>query len=146
MNIRLGIQLIFNFIGLNLSNFISIYEPTILHLVPPLMNMLAASPEYGQKEFEKIHTIVGGAAPIGPALIEKLLQKAGKYFLFQEAYGLTELSPLATIISPDTKNSKVGSCGRLVASTLGKIVSTDGSGKVLGRHERGELCIKGDQV
>jgi len=107
---------------------------------------MAASPEYGPKEFEHLHTIVGGAAPIGSALIQKLIDKAGKYFFFQEVYGLTETSPGAIVLSADTQNTKVGSCGRLIPNTLGKIVSTSGSKEPLGPNQRGELFLKGPQV
>jgi len=68
-------------------------QPTCIHLVPPLIGFMANSPEITKNEFVSINSIMGGAAPIGEALISRLLEKAGKYFFFQEGYGLTELSP-----------------------------------------------------
>jgi len=125
----------------------TVFQPTILHLVTPLMGLLASSSDYGPKEFENVHTIVGAAAPIGSALIQKLLQKAGKSILFQEGYGLTETSPGVTVLGRDSKKAKVGSCGTLIPSTLGKILTTDdGPKRNLGPNTRGEICLKGPQV
>jgi long-subunit acyl-CoA synthetase (AMP-forming) len=46
-------------------------------------------------------------------MIQQLLEKAGKYFFFQELYGMTELSPGCLALRPHTKNTKIGSCGTL---------------------------------
>lgn len=64
-----------------------ILQPTALHLVPPLIQFLAYSPEVKPEDLETVHTIIGAAAPIGAGLIHKLLDKAGKYIFFQEGYG-----------------------------------------------------------
>lgn len=76
--------------------------------MPPLISFMANTPEIGKPEFESIKTIMGGAAPIGEALISQLLDKAGKYFFFQEGYGMTELSPVSHILPGRTKNKKIG--------------------------------------
>lgn len=69
---------------------------------------MANSPEFTSKEFESINAIMGGAAPIGEVLIQRLLAKAGKYFFFQEGYGMTELSPVSHILPTHTRNNKIG--------------------------------------
>jgi len=45
------------------------------------------------EDFASVNVVVGGAAPIGPTLINGLIQKANKPIQYQEGYGLTELSP-----------------------------------------------------
>jgi len=122
------------------------HKPTIWHLVTPLINLIANSPDYTKKEFEPMHTIVGGAAPIGKLLVEQVLKKSGKYFTFQEVYGMTELSPGSHTLRETSNNTKIGSCGVPIPNTLSKIVATDGSGKSLGPNQRGEVCVKGPQV
>lgn len=69
---------------------------------------MANSPDVTKAEFESINAIMGGAAPIGEALVTRLLEKAGKYFFFQEGYGMTELSPVSHILPAKTKNTKIG--------------------------------------
>jgi acyl-CoA synthetase (AMP-forming)/AMP-acid ligase II len=121
------------------------FQPTTLHLVPPLVSFIANSPEFGAKELAGTDTILASAAPIGSSLVNRVLEKAGKYLFFQEGYGMTELSPVSHIMCPEAKNTKVGSCGTPISNTLTKIVHTE-TGKTLGRNERGELCVKGRQV
>ncbi|ODM92779.1 putative 4-coumarate--CoA ligase 3 [Orchesella cincta] len=120
------------------------HKPTAFHLVTPLINHMVNSNNYGKNELAHAHTVLGGAAPIGASLIEKLLDKAGKYFFFQEGYGMSELSPVSHVLLPDTRNTKIGSCGSPVPGTITKIVDTDGT--TLGRNQRGEICVKGPQV
>jgi len=121
------------------------HKPTCIHLVPPLISFMAASPEFTKKEFESIHSIMGGAAPIGEALISRLLQKAEKYFFFQEGYGMTESSPVTHILPASTKNTKIGSCGIVMPGTECKLVDPS-TGEILGRQERGEICVRGPHV
>ena len=59
------------------------------------------------------------------------------------AWGMTELSPLATVSKAD--NAVIGSCGVLLSNTEAKIVDLE-TGKSLGPNQRGELCIRGPQV
>ena len=63
------------------------HKPTTLQLVPPLIQFLAASPEVRQEDLASVHTIIGAAAPVGIGLINRMLEKAGKYIFFQEGYG-----------------------------------------------------------
>jgi acyl-CoA synthetase (AMP-forming)/AMP-acid ligase II len=106
---------------------------------------MAASPEFTKKEFESIHSIMGGAAPIGESLITRLLQKAEKYFFFQEGYGMTESSPVTHILPSSTKNKKIGSCGIILPGTECKLVDPS-TGEAVGRHQRGEICARGPQI
>ncbi|CAG7723148.1 unnamed protein product [Allacma fusca] len=120
-------------------------RPTIMHMVTPLINFMVNSADFTSKEFEATETVIGGAAPIGPSLINQLLEKANKHMLFQEGYGMTELSPVSHFSPLWTNNQKVGSCGCPVPSTSTKIVDVI-SGKTLPRFERGEICVRGPQV
>jgi acyl-CoA synthetase (AMP-forming)/AMP-acid ligase II len=69
------------------------WQPTILHLVTPLIAFLVNSPLVTKDDFKSINTVFGGAAPIGSTLIGRLFKKADKVMSFQEGYGMTEMSP-----------------------------------------------------
>jgi len=58
---------------------------------------------------------------------------------------MTELSPVSHVVNPSLKNTKIGSCGTPVASTLCKVVDPE-TGVIFGPHQPGELCVKGPQV
>ncbi|ODM98582.1 4-coumarate--CoA ligase 2 [Orchesella cincta] len=120
------------------------HKPKCVHLVPPLIAFMANSPDVTKNEFVSIRAIMGGAAPIGEALITRLLEKAGKYFFFQEGYGMTEMSPVSHILPGYTKNTKIGSTGVILPGTQCKIVDPS-TGAALGANQRGEICVKGPQ-
>jgi len=51
------------------------YKPTWLNLVPPLVSFLATHPKVSSQMLSTVKAVTGGAAPFGPALIEKFMQK-----------------------------------------------------------------------
>ncbi|ODM92784.1 4-coumarate--CoA ligase 1 [Orchesella cincta] len=121
------------------------HKPTCMHLVTPLISHMVNSDDYSSKELEHCHTIVGAAAPIGNVLINQILEKAGRYIFFAEGYGMTELSPLSHLLTPSSRNSKIGSCGTGVPSTWSKVIDLE-TGETLPQNTRGELLVKGPQV
>ncbi|CAL8108950.1 unnamed protein product [Orchesella dallaii] len=121
------------------------HKPTCMHLVTPLISHMVNSDDYSAKEMESCHTIVGAAAPIGHVLINRILEKAGRYIFFAEGYGMTELSPLSHILNPSSRHTKIGSCGTGVPATWSKIIDLE-TGETLPANSRGELLVKGPQV
>ncbi|XP_065564516.1 uncharacterized protein LOC136029918 [Artemia franciscana] len=119
-------------------------KPTMLQLVPPLISYLGNEKKLNLKAFERMHTIMSGAAPLGPATANKLLEKLrNPGITLQEGYGLTETSPV-THLSP-LQNAEIGSCGKPVSRTEVKVVDLE-TGNALGPNEEGELCVKGPQI
>jgi len=127
------------------AQYIKDFRPTTLTLVTPIIAFLAHTPLLTAKDFDSVHCVQAGAAPVGTALINKLFEKAGKKLFFQEMYGLTELSPASHVMNPSKGNTKLGSCGTVIPGTLGKVIDLD-SGKCLGPMEKGEICVRGPQV
>jgi len=119
------------------------YRPTLLHTVPPILNFLGLSPAVTAKHFESVSQVICGAAPVGEAVINMVRKKLPGDWLFQEGYGMTELSPVSHM-SPN-EGAVLGSCGRPVANTEVKIIDME-TGEALGPGQDGELCVRGPQV
>uniref|UniRef100_A0A0P4W564 Luciferin 4-monooxygenase n=2 Tax=Scylla olivacea TaxID=85551 RepID=A0A0P4W564_SCYOL len=120
------------------------YKITYLHTVPPILDFLANSDLVKPEHLNPTHTVLCGAAPIGPTLISELLKKFGDGIYFQEGFGMTETSPV-THVTPRTK-FVLGSTGVAIPNTLTKIVDLT-TGKTLPPNGgEGELCVKGPQV
>jgi len=120
------------------------YKPTWLPLVPPLISWLSTSPAVKPQYLASVVSVSGGAAPFGPALIEKFMEKCQPNKVqFREGFGMTESSPV-THFQP-SKDAILGSCGHPVPNTICKIIDID-SGKILGTGEDGELLVAGPQV
>ncbi|KAI9552448.1 hypothetical protein GHT06_022814 [Daphnia sinensis] len=120
------------------------HKPTYLHLVPPLVSLLTNLPELKAESYCKVHTIFCGAAPLGAPAAIKLLERFKHPVSFQEAYGLTEMSP-GVMMGP-LGNKKLGSCGSLLSRTQAKIVDLETGQRTLGPYEDGELYVYGPQV
>jgi len=124
---------------------LSTYKPTYLALVPPLVSFLSTNPMVkAATHLASVQTVSGGAAPFGPALIEKFMEKcAPREVKFREGFGMTESSPVSHI-QPE-QNARLGGCGHPVPSTIAKIVDID-TGSALGPNADGELLVAGPQV
>ena len=118
------------------------YEPTFMHFAPPLVGFCAANPNVEEKHLKSIKHIMVGAAPVGESLIDAFKQKAPNVH-FREGYGMTELSPVATMTIVDL--FKPGSCGVLLPNMEAKILDL-GTGEALGPNETGELCLRGPNI
>lgn len=119
------------------------YRPTNLQLAPPLVGFLASHPAVTQEHLASLKTVVVGAAPAGPALIDLFLKKA-PHVRLREGYGMTEMSPAVTFTDLNT-NQTGGSCGQLLPNTRMKVLDLV-TGEERGAGEDGELCFEGPQV
>jgi 4-coumarate--CoA ligase len=120
------------------------YKPTWLNLVPPLVSFLSNHPAVKTDYLKSLHAVTGGAAPFGPALIEKFKEKcAPNEVKFREGFGMTESSPV-THFQPD-EGAILGGCGHPIPNTLAKIIDIE-TGEPLGPEEDGELLVAGPQV
>lgn len=116
------------------------HKPTRAHLVPPIILGLVKTPL--QHDMSSLKTIISAAAPLSADLEKQVSQKI-RSCKVKQGWGMSELSPLGTLSSDDFH--KAGSVGRLVSSTLGKIVHIE-TGENLGPGEIGELAIKVSNV
>ena len=84
-----------------------VLQPTVLAMVPPLVSFLATHPMVKSSHLASVNVMTGGAAPFGPALIDKFLDKCkpnvvkfreGEYSSHGARYGHHKLSSGGYII------------------------------------------------
>jgi acyl-CoA synthetase (AMP-forming)/AMP-acid ligase II len=114
-------------------------------LVPTMIQLLVDDPVAADHDFSSLVHLIYGASPISEALLErarKVFPTAG----FTQAYGMTELSPVATLLTPADHDDPTlrRSAGRAAPHTEVRIVDAD-DGEVP-RGEVGEVIVRGDNV
>jgi acyl-CoA synthetase (AMP-forming)/AMP-acid ligase II len=119
-------------------------------LVPSMIQAcLVAVPDIAERNYPDLQTILYAASPIA----EQTLRRAMDVFKceFIQAYGMTELSPLATIMTSDDhrralkeKPELLQSTGRTILGTEIRIVDEDDN--PLANGEIGEIIVRGPQV
>ncbi|XP_029176425.1 4-coumarate--CoA ligase 1-like isoform X2 [Nylanderia fulva] len=120
------------------------YRCTVMHAVPPIVQMIAYDERIMSRHFEFMRLIVSGAAPLGEESIAKFQNRVSNCVTFVQGYGASELSPLAST----SLDAPSASCGYLVPNTQMRIVGIqqDNLGKNLSPRQVGEIYIRGPQV
>ena len=78
---------------------ISEHKVTDVLLVPTMIQMLVDAPETADADLTSVQRIIYGASPISAALLDRA-RKRLESAAFTQAYGMTELAPVATLLSP----------------------------------------------
>jgi acyl-CoA synthetase (AMP-forming)/AMP-acid ligase II len=124
---------------------ISRHQVTDTLLVPTMIQMAVDSPEAATADVSSLRSLIYGASPISEALVER----ARKVFVnagFTQAYGMTELSPVACLLSPADHEDLALSraAGRAAAHVELRIAGPEGN--ELPRGEVGEILARGENV
>ena len=119
------------------------YRPTNLVNVPSLYQMLIKNPKFKSIDHSELGTCISAAAPFPKESQEELESIIGKGKLL-ELYGMTELSPVATM-NPSRGEKKLGTVGMPIQNVDLKIVDPDTS-KPVPLGEPGEIWVKGPMV
>jgi long-chain acyl-CoA synthetase len=118
------------------------FRPTIMVGVPSVYSaLLGAKLNILQRWLNPIRLYVSGGAPLPVEVIHKFEEKFRRPLV--EGYGLSEASPVVSV-NPIDGVRKPGSVGLPVVDVEVKVVDDDG--KVLGKNEDGELCVRGPNV
>ena len=124
------------------------YAITDALLVPTMVQMLVDDPAVGDHDLSSLQHLVYGASPISEAVLQRaraVFPAAG----FTQAYGMTELSPVATLLTPaDHDNPALRrSAGRAAPHTEVRIVDPhDSDDHEVPRGVVGEVVVRGDNV
>ncbi|WP_158968744.1 long-chain-fatty-acid--CoA ligase [Chachezhania sediminis] len=122
------------------------YRPSHILLVPVMLQMILAAPKLADTDTSSLELIAYGASPITEAT---LIDAFGKFpgVKFLQAFGQTELSPVATILGTEyhvtegPKAGKLRSAGR--ATRIDEIEIRGEDDTELPRGEVGHIVVKG---
>jgi acyl-CoA synthetase (AMP-forming)/AMP-acid ligase II len=119
------------------------WRVTRAYVVPPVVLALAKHPAVDQHDLSALEVVFSGAAPLGDDLAAACAARVGAPVA--QGYGMTECSPVTHITADADAGARMGSIGRLAASTECRLVDplTD---EDVPEGERGELWIRGPQV
>jgi acyl-CoA synthetase (AMP-forming)/AMP-acid ligase II len=120
-------------------------RPTDALLVPTMLQMLVDAPGIKEADTSSLQKVLYGASPISEALIERVARALPSATLTQ-AYGMTELAPVATLLSPEDHQDPAlrRSAGRAAPHAEVRIV--DENDVEVPRGEVGEIVVRGAHV
>jgi long-chain acyl-CoA synthetase len=119
------------------------YRVNVFESVPIVFQLLLGVKNLASYDTSsmKIAAMMGTSIPL-PLL--RAFQAAQPHIKVIQGYGLTEASPMITLVEPAKAEAKMGSIGCAVPAVEVKIV--DESGKELGVDEPGEILTRGPHV
>jgi long-chain acyl-CoA synthetase len=129
--------------ALGICNAIKLYTPTVLVNVPSLYQILINFKKFKRLDHSKLRQCISAASPFPKESQEKLEEIVGQGKLL-ELYGMTELSPVATM-NPSIGKKQLGKVGMPIQNVELKLVDPD-TGEVVPLGEPGEICVKGPLV
>jgi long-chain acyl-CoA synthetase len=129
--------------ALHICNQIKTYRPTVLVNVPSLYQILINFRKFKRLDHTKLRMCISAASPFPKESQEKLETIVGQGKLL-ELYGMTELSPVATM-NPSIGEKKLGKAGIPIQNVLLKIVDPE-TNEELPLGKPGEICVAGPLV
>uniref|UniRef100_A0A182WW21 Luciferin 4-monooxygenase n=1 Tax=Anopheles quadriannulatus TaxID=34691 RepID=A0A182WW21_ANOQN len=117
------------------------YRVTIASLAPPLMVFLAKHPLVDKYDLSSLVFIGCGAAPLSKELELAVMKRLPHLQMILVGYGLSETSLGVTTRASDVH----GSVGKVNKLSWLKVVDVK-TGRTLGPHQTGEICVKGPLV
>ncbi|MFW9949191.1 MAG: AMP-binding protein [Candidatus Thorarchaeota archaeon] len=129
--------------ALHICNQIKTYNPTVLVNVPSLYQILINFKKFKRLDHSKLRMCISAASPFPKESQEKLEEIVGKGKLL-ELYGMTELSPVATM-NPSIGTKQLGKVGMPIQNVDLKLVDPE-TGEIVPLGEPGEICVKGPLV
>ena len=119
------------------------YRVNVFESVPIVFQLLLGVKNLASYDTSsmKIAAMMGTSIPF-PLL--RAFQAAQPHIKVIQGYGLTETSPMITLVEPDKAEAKIGSIGRAVPGVEVRIV--DENDKELGIDEPGEIITRGPHV
>jgi len=125
------------------------FRVTHVLFVPTMIQMFVDHPGIGAYDLSSLQQILYGASPISEALLDRAMARLPNA-RFMQAYGMTELSPLATVLSPEDHVGEGRAKGRHRSggrAALGvEVRVVDANDRPVAPREIGEIVVRGDNV
>ncbi|KAK5721411.1 hypothetical protein LTR17_014622 [Elasticomyces elasticus] len=118
------------------------YKITFLYVAPPVIVQLSRGSNVHKYDLSSLRMMTSGAAPLTKELVSFVHRKLK--IKVNQAYGLSETSPMTHTQEWDEWWTCVGSVGKLFPNMIAMYVSEDG--KEVKAGETGELWLKGPNV
>jgi long-chain acyl-CoA synthetase len=118
------------------------HKVTATVMVPTMIGMLFAHPDYAPERTASLTSLTYGASPMPGALLEQVLAAVPNCDIYQ-GYGMTESSAVLTSLGPDDHRAggpRLRSAGRAVFGVVLSIQDPDGN--LLPPGETGEVCAR----
>jgi long-chain acyl-CoA synthetase len=118
-------------------------------LVPTMIQMFVDHPGIAARDLSSLQHITYGASPISEALLDRAMARLPGV-RFTQGYGMTELSPIATVLLPEQHvgagraKGRHRSGGRAAIGVEVRIVDADDRPVPAGTV--GEIAVRGDNV
>ena len=118
-------------------------------LVPTMVQMMLDHPDFATTDLSSLKMVSLGAAPLSLALQRRLLEALPHARQYQ-TYGMTEASPIATILDAEyhvtegPRAEKLASVGRAASHVEVRVV--DGNDRDLPPNAVGEILIRGPNI
>ncbi|KAL9527264.1 putative 4-coumarate--CoA ligase [Sphaerulina musiva] len=122
---------------------IQTHQITFIYVAPPIIVRLARDKIVSQYDLRSIKMMTSGAAPLTKELVDAVYKKFG--IRINQAYGLSETSPMTHTQPWKEWNTSMGSVGKMFPNMLARYVSAEGN-KELGPGEIGELWLAGPNI
>lgn len=122
------------------------HRVTDVLLVATMAQMVVDHPRAADADLTSLRRMIYGATPISDAVLERLMARLPQMELVQ-TYGMTELSPVATILPAEDHwpgSPRLRSAGRATAHSELRVV--DPAGHEVPRGEIGEIVVRGGHV
>lgn len=124
-------------------------QVTNVTLVPTMINMILNHEQFDHFDLSSLRRVCFGAAPMSDGLLQQVLHKL-PHARFQQAWGMTELSPIATLMdvkfttAEHLQSGRLRSCGQAVATV--DVAIMDEQGAEVPHGKVGEVVVRGPTV
>ncbi len=120
------------------------YRPTDVLVVPTMLQLLVDHPAVGDYDLSSMSRILYGGSPIGEGLATRTMALFPGVRMTQ-AYGMTEVAPVATLLLPDDHHgTRLRSGGQAAPHSEVRVIREDGQPAPAGTV--GEVCVRGGHV